>query len=432
MVFGTLPGATIETVCGFSFLGQALNRFQTDFATESIQESSQSSLLQSLIGAGHFQDFLGSGRAFAIGSRIDCVVVTAPPVALRELQVAARQASTRWIRLAAAIAGSVAVGTILLSASLPGSQVSGGPLFGFLVGMTALILASASVLSTCDTLSSEQRNGTLGLLFLTDLRAMDVVLGKFMAAGIGALGAVLSVFPLMAIAFVLGGITGGEFARTSLALLNLAWVYLALGLAMSARTSDASRALFASLAWGTLLGVALPVGEEISRQWSLPETSQNLFHASPVSALKAARENAYQLDRMGFWVSLAGSHFIGWCFLGFAARRSLRLWRREGSASDLIAQGRRTVSYLGTDNPIAALYGPTRKEAAITWSLVFFTVVAALSLWSWDMAGFPIPFYGPWPFTPAYFLLKCLFAWKCTHAFHELKDGAGRILLTTP
>ncbi|HQU46125.1 MAG TPA: hypothetical protein PK867_25150, partial [Pirellulales bacterium] len=39
---------------------------------------------------------------------------------------------------------------------------------------------------TADCISSERREGTLGLLFLTDLRGHDVVLGKLVVAGLGA------------------------------------------------------------------------------------------------------------------------------------------------------------------------------------------------------------------------------------------------------
>jgi len=43
---------------------------------------------------------------------------------------------------------------------------------------TGFVLACAACALTADTLSGESREGTIGLLFLTDLRSWDVTLGK--------------------------------------------------------------------------------------------------------------------------------------------------------------------------------------------------------------------------------------------------------------
>jgi len=48
---------------------------------------------------------------------------------------------------------------------------------------TSFVLACAACALTADTLSGESREGTLGLLFLTDLRSWDVTLGKLASAG---------------------------------------------------------------------------------------------------------------------------------------------------------------------------------------------------------------------------------------------------------
>jgi hypothetical protein len=63
---------------------------------------------------------------------------------------------------------------------------------------------------------------------------------------------------------------------------------------------------------------------------------------------------------------------------------------------------------------------------------VVLTVAVTGLFWSVDFIGQALPVYGAWPFTPAYFLLKCAFAWKCCEYFAGLRAGGGELLLTTP
>ena len=58
---------------------------------------------------------------------------------------------------------------------------AGKALYTTLTGFAFGLCLLAGVLLTADCLSEEKREGTLGLLFLTDLKGYDVVLGKFMA-----------------------------------------------------------------------------------------------------------------------------------------------------------------------------------------------------------------------------------------------------------
>jgi ABC-type transport system involved in multi-copper enzyme maturation permease subunit len=55
----------------------------------------------------------------------------------------------------------------------------------------------AGLFLTSDCLSEEKREGTLGLLFLTDLKSHDIVLGKFVATALSALYCLLALLPVM-------------------------------------------------------------------------------------------------------------------------------------------------------------------------------------------------------------------------------------------
>ena len=65
---------------------------------------------------------------------------------------------------------------------------------------------------TSDCLSEERREGTLGLLFLTDLNGWDIVAGKIAGRALRAVYNLLAVFPILALTLFLGGVTGEEVA----------------------------------------------------------------------------------------------------------------------------------------------------------------------------------------------------------------------------
>ena len=88
--------------------------------------------------------------------------------------------------------------------------------------------------ATSDCLSEEKREGTLGLLFLTDLKGYDVVIGKLTAKSMNSFYAVLSVVPILALPLLMGGVTAGEFARMALVVVNTLLFSLTLGICVSA------------------------------------------------------------------------------------------------------------------------------------------------------------------------------------------------------
>src|SRR5438046_5695488 len=159
------------------------------------------------------------------------------PVAERELRVAARKRSTFRVRvIAALVAWIIGSGVLVLSRVGPGfgTPSLGKGLFGVLTWLSLAVALSAGLFFTSDCLSEEKREGTLGFLFLTDLRGHDVVLGKLLATSLRGFYALLAVFPILAIALIMGGVTGAQFWKTSLALVNAMFVSVAAGLFVSA------------------------------------------------------------------------------------------------------------------------------------------------------------------------------------------------------
>src|SRR5207245_231563 len=98
------------------------------------------------------------------------------PIVGRELRVAARQRGTYWMRLAiASMAILIGTGIFVVTLGLSAAQ-TGRHIFEWLAGLQFIYCLAYGRRSTADCLSQEKRDGTLGLLFLTDLKGHDVVL----------------------------------------------------------------------------------------------------------------------------------------------------------------------------------------------------------------------------------------------------------------
>src|ERR1039457_6063629 len=110
------------------------------------------------------------------------------PIVQRELRVASRRPSTHRIRLWTAL---LAIGASLIACAagtaIPGAASFPNSLFGVQTACAFGLSLLAGVFLTSDCLSEEKREGTLGLLLLTELRSHDIVLGKFVATSVNAL-----------------------------------------------------------------------------------------------------------------------------------------------------------------------------------------------------------------------------------------------------
>jgi hypothetical protein len=114
------------------------------------------------------------------------------PLVERELHLASRRSSTYWMRFAAA-GVMIGLAFCMLIIARQKSVQGGKTLFMTLSILLFGYCLFAGVRYTADCLSEERREGTLGLLFLTDLRGYDVVIGKLIANSLYAFYALLAV-----------------------------------------------------------------------------------------------------------------------------------------------------------------------------------------------------------------------------------------------
>src|SRR6266568_9456889 len=166
------------------------------------------------------------------------------PIVRRELRVAARKRSTFWLRVAAAITAVVLGSGCLLVGGWQGIGTAqmGSMLFYALTWTCLAAALSAGMFFTSDCLSEEKREGTLGFLFLTDLRGYDVVSGKFLATSVRAFYALLAFLPILAVTQMMGGITGVQYWKSSISLVNGLFCSLAVGMFVSAISRDSQKA----------------------------------------------------------------------------------------------------------------------------------------------------------------------------------------------
>src|SRR5690348_9316315 len=163
------------------------------------------------------------------------------PIIERELRAAARHPFTYNLRVLGALALLVVLGMFWLRDS--GGPGAAGRLFGDFHRTLFFAIWILVPLLTADSVSRERREGTLPLLFLTPLRARDIVQAKGLVHGLRSFTLWLAVLPIFTISFLGGGVDWQEVVMS--ALINFSSVCLALGagLLASARPRVWTRAL---------------------------------------------------------------------------------------------------------------------------------------------------------------------------------------------
>jgi ABC-type transport system involved in multi-copper enzyme maturation permease subunit len=167
------------------------------------------------------------------------------PVIIRELKSQARQPMTYWLR----VLGGIGVFTAFTLAlwmlqgyrdSYGGSSMRhsvnafGTVLFGKLNLCIFLAIWTLVPLSTADAISRERREGTLALLYLTELRSWGIVLGKASVHILRALSLFLTMGPWLMLPVLFGGVGLRDVGMA--VMLNFVALLLALAAGLLAST----------------------------------------------------------------------------------------------------------------------------------------------------------------------------------------------------
>lgn len=316
------------------------------------------------------------------------------PIVRRELLVASRKRTLVLARVGAALVGFL---FLLGSAGIySGSTTAGLRLFHGFAQLAYWGCFFGGVLLTADCLSVERRNGTLGLLFLTDLRGHDVVLGKLTAKSIGGLFCLVAILPMLAIPILMGGVSAGEFWRSVLVLLNTLFLSVAVGMAISVYSKSRS-AIAVGIFAMFLIACSLPAVHALFDLW--PRRDALLVGFYPPAALSLSETTLFANDATPFWVNIASTHVLGWLLLGVACRqitqtwqtrpplglwRTWEQWKREVTLGSR-AYRTRTRSRLLDENPILWLQGRDRS-LRLGVTVVFLAVAAGCFLVNFSRA----------------------------------------------
>ena len=365
------------------------------------------------------------------------------PIASRELRVAARKRGTFWVRVAAALTALVVGGAFFLLAQMrhAGTPTMGSELFALLTWLCLAAGLSTGLFFTSDCLSEEKREGTLGLLFLTDLRGYDVALGKLLATSLRGFYALLAVLPILAITQLMGGITGEQYWKTSLGLVNTLFVSLAAGMAVSALSRDSQRALTATLFVLLLLALGGPVtdaiiagakGRSFQPLWSL---------SSPGYVLAAA--SAW--GRSSYWLALAVTQLTGWGMLALACALVPHTWQDRKRAGRIItgswtyawryggARRRLRLRRKLLDlHPVVWLACRERWQSQGVWAMAILAVggLLAVLIEAEAREGWILWTYLGWLFTLVLYLWTASQA--CRFFVEARRSGLLELLLATP
>ena len=357
------------------------------------------------------------------------------PIVERELRVRARHKATFHTRTWAASIACLVIGFFLLGSLSPAGIGSGKMLFWFVSVLAFIWCLFEGPRNTADALSEEKREGTLGLLFLTDLKVHDIVLGKLLATSLNSFYGVLAIVPPLSIPLLLGGVTVGEFWRMVVVLLVTLVFSLSASLFISANSRNGRRAWVGAMLLIAFLAVVPPLV-----RW-MPFPSMKLLGAvSPTPALYSLDDTLFAREPQAFWHSVLGVNALTWGFLIAACLVLPHSWqdkpvqRANREATRVYRQRSRVEQQhqMGLNPVVWMLTRDARAEWPVWVAVGGYAVPSLLIAFIWnDVRLLIIPLLGT-----GLALNFLLAVWVAARACFMISDarasGALALLLTTP
>jgi ABC-type transport system involved in multi-copper enzyme maturation permease subunit len=252
------------------------------------------------------------------------------PIAAREARSAARSwRNYAWRTIIAAI-GLALVPTVISTSKNP--AFLGKQVFYALSMMAFLYAVIAGVLRTADSIAEEKRENTLGLLFLTDLKAYDVLAGKLLTSTATIFFGLLAIMPLLTIPLLMGGVTPEQLVLISLGLINTLFLSISFGFLFSTLLRQSWAAISFGLIAMFFLTLAMP-RLVMQIEAGLPPTAsaivRQLLLFSPSMALENALTyaNAPGFMFQLFWSPLATTHLFAWLNIFLTLHYLPIVWR---------------------------------------------------------------------------------------------------------
>jgi hypothetical protein len=305
------------------------------------------------------------------------------PIVQRELRVAARQPKTWWRRVVVMGSGLIVFAFAYLTLRQWASSNWVGPRLFFtlsLLGMIYCLLGGP--ITTADCLGKERREGTLGLLFLTDLRSYDVVLGKVAAASLNLVLDLASALPLIALPFLMGGLSLKQFGEVALALGSILVLSLAIGAWASSLFTSARAALGFTLGTMIFLTLGFPlIGESFHIGRGVWEPF--FYCICPAWTMRWCLDFSPKGLRWPFLLNLGAMQVLAWLCIWSACRRTKFAWQETADSHPRSRWGERLARWRQAKphrrrawrelmlerNPIAWLEGRDLLQERLLWAM---------------------------------------------------------------
>lgn len=367
------------------------------------------------------------------------------PIVLREMSVLSRRRGLYAARFTLALGATLVAGWLLASslAAVTSAEV-GRSLFVVLSSAAFAYAMLAGVHVTSDCLSEEKREDTLGLLFLTDLKGYDIVLGKMAAGSLNAAFALLATVPILALAIFLGGVSLAQIGQITVVLACSIVLSLGAGVLVSSVSQNERKAMF-----GTLLLLAfLTFGPFllsilVNDLETKPPEEWILF--SPLYPL-LCQFSPPGLNTAYFWPAVIVHFALGAASVAAASRvlprfvndlprerfRKIRALAQRMTFGSAVSRKRHRAALLDR-NAFLWLAGRERLKSRYAWGLI--ALFAGVYLWmglQFPDLVFELPIA-----LVIFFLLH--FAFKlwlasevCSRLIEDRRSGALELLLSTP
>jgi hypothetical protein len=252
------------------------------------------------------------------------------PVAARELRVAAHDRASYRGRVWMGAIGIfttiwIAYGLLDFTGKISGSV--GAQIFG-MQAWAAYIFACCAMHLTCDSISHEKRDGTLGLLFLTQLKGRDVVLGKLCSGMARYFVGALACLPILGLPILLGGIELTQSLFLLVSILNCMLFSASAGLFASAVCVERNRAASLAMSIVVFQCAILPiVAYSMLRKGFDLDICMAIGVLSPFFAQTVGQGALLGFERYLFALSLGIVFLFSILFLAAAAWITPRSWQ---------------------------------------------------------------------------------------------------------
>ncbi len=350
------------------------------------------------------------------------------PIVHRELRVASQRKGTYHLRAWAVALALCLVCYLWFSTEF--GQFSSKNLGANILTLLSSILFGYTLLSgvfcTSDCIGVEKRSGTIGLLFLTRLKAYDITAGKLAAHSLQALYGLVAALPVMGLSMLFGGVTSEQFYWTALALLACLFLSLCVGLLASSMFRDARSSMsFTVLALG-LVSFGFPLLREMLFPVASPVRNA-LAWASPFTLLQVAWSGGGSFWP-SFWtiLGLGAGSFVAASILTMRWRTELNQLAKPQTVSRALKVRRKASRasdrQLLEENPFLWLASRATSRNRLLWILL---LVSSLCLF--------LPWVGVLVLYPLHVLFKIWVAAEACWQFHEdRKNGLLELLCVTP